>query len=89
VTKAHAESGPQNTGPTSGPKHFPDLDRLARLNAAMLPPQAGMLEADRHSYPSPPKRLHGGSGVSPTGGAGGGLLHEQPPVKKGLITRPS
>jgi hypothetical protein len=42
----------------------------------------GMLEADRHSYPLPPQRVHGGSGISaPTGGRGGGYLHESRPTK--------
>lgn len=56
----------------------PELDRLARINAQMLPPQPGVLECDRHSYPSPPQRLHKGN--VPTGGAGGGHLHSRTPV---------
>lgn len=69
MSKAEAERGmPGN----------PELDRLARLNAGMLPPQPGVLECDRHSYPSPPQRLHKGN--VPTGGAGGGHLHDQRPT---------
>ena len=69
MTKESAERGmPGN----------PELDRLARINAGLLAPQPGVLEADRHSYPCPPQRLHKGS--LPTGGVGGGHLHGQPPV---------
>ena len=75
MTKAHAENGPPNTGPTSGPNHFPELDQQARLNAQMLPPQPMMLEVDRHQYPKPSRRVH--KGATPTGGAGGGHLHDQ------------
>jgi hypothetical protein len=64
MTKAKAEEGmPGN----------PELDRIARLNAQMLPPQPAMLECDRHSYPCPPERLHNAKG---TGGNGGGHLHD-------------
>jgi hypothetical protein len=47
---------------------------MARLNAQLLPPQVGVLECDRHSYPCAPQRLHKGSST-PTGGNGGGHLH--------------
>ena len=73
-----AESGPSNAGSRAGPNSEPELDRLARLNAQMLPPQPGMLECDRHSYPSDPQRLH--KGDIPTGGAGGGYLHSRRPT---------
>jgi hypothetical protein len=76
VTKAHAESGPQNTGPTSGPKHFPELDQKARINAQLLPPVAAVLEVDRHQYPSKVERVH--KGMTPTGSLGGGHLHDHP-----------
>jgi hypothetical protein len=39
-----------------------------------LPQQPGMSECDRHSYPSSPQRLHKGN--TPTGGYGGGHLHD-------------
>jgi hypothetical protein len=78
MTKACAENGPSNAGSPAGPNSYPELDRLARLNAQLLPPQPGVLEADRHSYPCPPCRVH--SGMTPTGGAGGGLLHERLPT---------
>jgi len=81
MTKACAENGPRNAGSPSGPASFPELDRLARLNAQLLPPQPGVLEADRHSYPCPPCRVH--NGMTPTGGAGGGFLHERLPTKNG------
>jgi hypothetical protein len=64
MTKAKAEEGAPGA---------PDMDRVARLSAGMLPPQPAMLECDRHSYPSPPQRLHNPRG---TGGNGGGYLHE-------------
>ena len=79
MTRDKAESGPSNAGSIAGPKSFEDLDRLARINAGMLAPQPGVLEADRHSYPSPPQRLHKGN--VPTGGVGGGHLHDSAPVK--------
>lgn len=78
MTKAHAENGPSNND-GGCPVHEPELDNLARINAGLLSPQPGTLEADRHSYPSPPQRLHKGN--VPTGGVGGGHLHAQPPVK--------
>ena len=71
MTKAKAEEGMPGA---------PELDRLARINAGLLPPQPGMLEADRHSYPCPPCRIHAGD--IPTGGPGGGFLHERAPVKR-------
>jgi hypothetical protein len=73
MTRDAAENGPKNADSPAGPNSYPDLDRQARANAQLLPPQSGMLECDRHSYPSPPQRLHKGS--TPTGGSGGGLLH--------------
>jgi len=82
MTRQCAEHGPSNNG-GGGPNEFPELDRLARMNAQLLPPQPGVLEADRHSYPCPPCRVHGSSGVTPTGGAGGGFLHERLPTKNG------
>ena len=81
MTRATAEHGPSNAGSPAGPNSDPELDRLARLNAQLLPPQPGVLEADRHSYPCPPCRVH--TGMTPTGGAGGGLLHERLPTKNG------
>jgi len=63
---------------SDGAAPYPELDRLARLNAQLLPPQPGMLEADRHSYPCPPCRVH--RGMTPTGGSGGGYLHERLPT---------
>jgi len=81
MTKACAENGPSNAGSPAGPASYPELDRLARLNAQLLPPQTGVLEADRHSYPCPPCRVH--NGMTPTGGAGGGFLHERLPTKNG------
>jgi hypothetical protein len=68
-----AESGPSNAGSRAGPNSEPDLDRIARLNAQLLPQQPMMLECDRHSYPCPPQRLHNARG---TGGNGGGHLHD-------------
>lgn len=73
MTRSKAESGPSNAGSPAGPNSYPELDRMARLNAQMLPPQPGMLECDRHSYPCPPQRLHNARG---TGGTGGGRLHD-------------
>lgn len=70
MTRAKAESDNRDG---QGPSAYPDLDRMARLNAQLLPPQPGMLECDRHSYPCPPQRLHKGN--VPTGGSGGGHLH--------------
>jgi hypothetical protein len=81
MTRKEAETGPSNCD-GGGPADEPELDRLARLNAQLLPPGPGMLEADRHSYPLPPQRVHGGRGIStPTGGRGGGFLHENRPTK--------
>jgi hypothetical protein len=72
-----------NAGSSAGPCSEPELDRLARLNAQLLPPQPGVLEADRHGYPCPPCRVHGSAGIAqPTGGTGGGFLHERLPVGK-------
>jgi len=79
MTKACAECGPSNAGSSAGPATEPGLDRLARINAQLLPPQPGMLEADRHQYPLGPQRLHKGS--IPTGGSGGGHLHQRSPVQ--------
>jgi hypothetical protein len=70
MTRAKAESDSKNG---QGPAAYPDLDKMARLNAQLLPPQPGVLECDRHSYPCAPQRLHKGS--TPTGGNGGGHLH--------------
>lgn len=70
MTKAKAEEGMPGDAA---------LDRLARINAGLLPPQRGVLEADRHSYPCPPCRVHNGD--TPTGGVGGGYLHERLPTK--------
>jgi len=81
MTKAAAECGPSNAGSSAGPACQPELDRLARLNAGMLPPQPAVREADRRSYPSPPQRVHRGD--IPTGGPGGGFLHERLPTKNG------
>jgi len=74
VTRNAAENGPSNAGSPAGPKSYDALDKMARLNAQLLPPQPGTLECDRHSYPCPPQRLHKGS--TPTGGNGGGHLHD-------------
>jgi len=79
MTKAHAECGPSNAGSSAGPATEPEFDRRARINASLLPPQPAVLEADRHSYPLPPQRVHRGD--IPTGGAGGGHLHETLPTK--------
>jgi len=46
-----------------------------------------MLEADRHSYPLPPQRVH--RGMTPTGGEGGGLLHERLPTKNADVRKPN
>jgi len=81
MTKHCAENGPTNAGSPAGPASYPDLDRLARLNAQLLAPQPGVLEADRHSYPCPPCRVH--NGMTPTGGQGGGFLHERLPTRNG------
>jgi hypothetical protein len=82
MTRNMAENGPSNAGSSAGPNSNPEFDRLARLNAQLLPPGQAVLEADRHSYPLPPQRVHGGSGISaPTGGRGGGYLHESRPTK--------
>jgi hypothetical protein len=70
----------KNAGSSAGPKSHEDLDHLARINAGLLPPQPGVLEADRHGYPAPSQRVHKGS--TPTGGVGGGHLHESLPVKR-------
>ena len=80
MTRQVAETGPRNAGSSAGPASEPELDRLARLNAQLLLPQPGVLEADRHQYPCPPCRVHGSSGVTPTGGQGGGFLHERLPT---------
>lgn len=74
MTRNKAENGPSNAGSPAGPNSYPELDRIARLNAQLLPSQPMMLECDRHSYPCPPQRLHKGS--TPTGGYGGGHLHD-------------
>ena len=82
MTRHHAEhKWADNAGSRAGPNSHPELDHLARINAGLLPPQPGVLEADRHGYPAPPQRVHKGS--LPTGGVGGGHLHESLPVKKG------
>ena len=78
MTRSKAESGPSNAGSRAGPNSEPELDRLARINAQLLPKQRAVLEADRHSYPLKPQRLHAGD--VPTGGAGGGHLHTQRPT---------
>ena len=78
MTKDCAQCGPTNAGSRAGPNSEVELDRLARMNAGLLPPQPGVLEADRHSYPLPPQRLH--KGDIPTGGSGGGFLHSRAPV---------
>jgi hypothetical protein len=79
MTRKMAECGPSNAGSRGGTCSEPELDRLARLNAQLLPPQPMVLEADRHQYPMPPQRLHKGS--VPTGGPGGGHLHQRSPVQ--------
>lgn len=73
MTRQAAENGPSNAGSPAGPNSYPELDKMARLNAQLLPPQPGMQECDRHSYPCPPQRLHSSRG---TGGNGGGHLHD-------------
>jgi hypothetical protein len=78
MTKNKAHNGPSNAGSRAGPNSEQELDKLARLNAQMLPPQPLMLEADRHGYPTPPQRLHKGN--VPTGGPGGGHLHQRSPT---------
>ena len=80
MTRSKAESGPSNAGSRAGPNSESELDRLARINAQLLPPQPGVLECDRHSYPLAPQRLHKANGTIPTGGAGGGHLHGQRPT---------
>jgi hypothetical protein len=82
MTRREAETKRYQNGPSSaGPASEPELDRLARLNAQLLPVQPGLLEADRHGYPCPPERIH--RGMTPTGGEGGGLLHERLPTRNG------
>jgi hypothetical protein len=80
MTRNEAENGPRNAGSSAGPNSEPELDRLARLDAQLLLPQPGMLESDRHSFPLPAQRVH--RGMTPTGGEGGGYLHERLPTKR-------
>ena len=79
MTKACAECGPSNAGSSAGPNSHQQDDHLARINAGLLAPQPGVLEADRHGYPQPAQRVHNGD--VPTGGSGGGHLHERLPTK--------
>ena len=75
MTKASCEDNNivPNGGSSQGVKAYSGLDKMARVNAQLLPQEPMMLECDRHSYPSAPQRLHKGS--TPTGGNGGGHLH--------------
>ena len=73
---------PKPANPRVGLPKMPKAPAMPRnMGGGRMMGVPGVLEADRHSYPCPPCRIH--SGMTPTGGAGGGLLHERLPTKNG------